>query len=324
MQPSVKRPFRIPRRAFLSAVFAACLPAAASAAFLDGQVAVVNGRAISFSEVVREVGPHLEALEAADPGSPKDPEALFRAAFRRALDEAEDRALVVEEYERGEMRLPEHAIDRYTAEILQNRHGGNLQELQRQLAAQNMTYADWRDRMEERMIVTAMRQAFVDGNAQVSPNEIAAAWESRKAEFSRPAGMHLRVVSVPAADTNAAAAFAARLAAGEAFDAVAADLAPGQDGDYGFVGEDNALAPPFMEAAAALADGAAAGPVELGGKAYFVHRIESEGARTASLSEAWEEIREDLVAARRRELFETWTGRLRAAAAIRETLPWKE
>ena len=222
------------------------------------------------------------------------------------------------------MRLPEHAIDRYAAEILQNRYNGNLQELQRQLAAQNSTYAEWRSRMEERMIVASMRQTFVDGNAQVSPNEIAAAWEARKAEFSKPARMHLRVVSVPAEDAEAAASFAARLAAGEAFDAVAADLAPGQDGDYGFVGEDNALAPPFMEAAAAVADGAAAGPVELGGKAYFVHRVASEGASTVSLSEAWETLREDLVSARRRELFETWTGRLRAAASIRETLPWDE
>lgn len=174
------------------------------------------------------------------------------------------------------------------------------------------------------MIVAAMRQMFVNGNASVSPNEIAQAYEARKAEFSRPARMHLRVVSVPSADTNAVAAFSARLAAGEAFSAVAADLAPGQDGDYGFVGEDNALAPPFMDAAAALADGAAAGPLELAGKAYFVHRIASEAASTVSLSKAWETLREDLVSARRRELFETWVGRLRAAASIRETLPWEE
>ena len=105
---------------------------------------------------------------------------------------------------------------------------------------------------------------------------------------------------------------------------MAADLAPGQDGDYGFVGGDNALAPLFMDAASALADGAAAGPLELAGKAYFLHRIESEGAKTIPLAEAWETLRSDLLAARRRELFKAWTGHLRAAASIRETLPWKE
>ena len=71
-------------------------------------------------------------------------------------------------------------------------------------------------------------------------------------------------------------------------------------------------------------NGAAAGPLELAGKAYFLHRIESEGAKTIPLAEAWETLRSDLLAARRRELFKAWTGHLRAAASIRETLPWKE
>ncbi len=215
---------------FLAAAFGAFAAPAASAApaggLVDGQVAVVNGRAIAFSEVVREVPHHAEALRA-EGAAPADSEALFRAAFRRALDEAENRELVLQKYEQGEMRLPEHAIDRYAAEILQTRHSGNLQELQRQLAARGETYAEWRENLQKQMIVMSMRQTFVDGNAAVSPNEIAAAWEARKAEFSRPARMHLRVVSIPAADTNAVASFAARLAAGEGFGAVAADLAPG-------------------------------------------------------------------------------------------------
>lgn len=297
----------------------AALPAGA----VDGQVAVVNGRAISYSEVLREVPLWAAAARAAAPGE-QDPEALFRAAFRLALDDAENRALVLAKYEEGEMKLPERAIDRYTAEILQSRYNGNLQELQKDLSAQNLTYAEWRARKEEGMIVAAMRHSFVDGNASVSPNEVAAAWESRKAEFSRPARMHLRVASVPAADTNAVAAFSARLASGEPFGSVAADLAPDRDRDYGFVGADNALAPMFMEAAAGLADGASAGPLELADHAYFLHRIESEAARTVPLSEAWDTLRGELLAERREALYKAWTARLRAAASIRETLPWRE
>ena len=304
------------------AVAAAAAPPSPGSGAFDGQVAVVNGRAITYSEVVRDLPHWLERVRSV-PGAPQDPEGLFLAAFRLALDDAENRALVLAKYEEGEMRIPEHAIDRYAAEILQTRYNGNLQELQKDLSARNLTYAEWRARQEEAMIVAAMRHSFVDGNAAVSPNEVAQAYEARKAEFARPARMHLRIVSVPAADTNAVASFSARLAAGDPFAAVAADLAPGQDGDYGFVGPDNALAPLFMDAAAALADGAAAGPLELAGKAYFVHRIESEAAKTVPLAEAWDALREELVAAKRDELYRTWTSRLRAAAAIRETLPWK-
>lgn len=307
----------------LAALLAAAAVADSDAGLVDRQVAVVNGRSISFSDVVRDVPAFLAEIRA-EPDAPKDPEQAFRLAFRRALDEAENRALVLLKYEEGEMRLPDHAADRYTAEILQSRYGGNRQRLLEELAERGMTYAEWRERAEEGMVVAAMRQHFVDGGAHVSPNEVAQAYEARKASFVRPARMHLRVVSVPAADTNAVASFAARLAAGEPFGAVAEALAPGQDGDYGFVGGDNALAPPFMDAAAALADGGAAGPVELGGKAYFVHRIESEAARTTPLSEAWDGLRAELLAERREALFRAWTGHLREAASIRESLPWAE
>ena len=170
-----------PALLLLGAALAAA-PAVSAGGLVDGQVAVVNGRAITFSEVVREVPFHAEALRA-EGAAPDDADELFRAAFRRALDEAENRELVLQKYEQGEMRLPEHAIDRYAAETLQTRHAGNLQELQRQLAARGETYAEWRENLQKQMIVMSMRQAFVDGNATVSPNEIAAAWEARKAEF---------------------------------------------------------------------------------------------------------------------------------------------
>ena len=75
------------------------------------------------------------------------------------------------------MRLPAHAIDRFAAEILQTRFNGNLQELQKELSARNLTYAEWRSQQEEAMIVSAMRQMFVNGNASVSPNEVAQAYE---------------------------------------------------------------------------------------------------------------------------------------------------
>ena len=307
----------------LAALLAAPAGAEPGAGLVDRQVAVVNGRSISFSDVARDLPPFLAEVRA-DPNAPKDPEQAFRLAFRRALDEAENRTLVLLKYEEGEMRLPDHAADRYTAEMLQSRYGGNRQRLLEDLAQRGMTYSEWRERAEEGMVVAAMRQHYVDGNVHVSPNEIAQAYEARKASFVRPARMHLRVVSVPASDTNAVSSFAARLAAGEPFGEVAAALAPGQDGDYGFVGADNALAPMFMDAAAALADGGAAGPIELAGKAYFLHRIESEAARTTPLSEAWDGLREELTAERRDALFRAWTGHLREAASIRETLPWDE
>lgn len=323
----------------LAAVFAACAacaapgadaPAAAGsaakAAPVDALVARVNGEAVTIADVMREIQPAISSVRRR-PDAPRDEEELFRAAFREALDGIVDRRLVVQKYWEGEQRLPPHAIDRTTAEILEDRYGGNIQNLLSDLATERMTYAEWRDKMQERLIVASMRHSFADGSAHVSAAEIAAAYEARKAEFARPARTKVRLASFSgdAAETAAAeaAAEAAKSGAAAAFARLAEGGTPGASvQDMGFVLPEEDLAPALAKAVTALADGAASAPVEIGGTWFLVFREESETSDVKPLSEVWDGLRSELLAEKRAAAFRNWIGHLRKEAVIEETLPF--
>lgn len=293
---------------------------------LDGLVASVNGETITIADVMREL-PAVMGDVRKRPDAPRDGEALFRAAFREALDSLVDRRLVVQKYWAGEQRIPPHAIDRTTAEILEDRYGGNLQNLLADLASDRMTYAEWRDKMEERMIVASMRHGYADGSAHVSPAEISRAYEARKKELVRTERVKVRLASFSGADAAEAAADAA-LACGDgggaaAFDSLAAAGTPGVSvQDMGFVDPAADLAPSLAAACAALEDGEVSPPVELGGSAFLLFREATEGAGVRPLSEVWDEIRSELLAEKKAALFKAWIRHLRNDAVITESLPF--
>lgn len=325
----------------LAAVFAACAalaaqgenapePAApenaAKAAPIDALVARVNGEAVTIADVMREIQPAISSVRRR-PDAPRDEEELFRAAFREALDGIVDRRLVVQKYWEGEQRLPPHAIDRTTAEILEDRYGGNIQNLLSDLATERMTYAEWRDKMQERLIVASMRHSFADGSAHVSAAEIAAAYEARKAEFARPARTKVRLASFSgdeaSADAAEAASAAARDGAAAAFGRLAEGGVPGASvQELGFVLPEEDLAPALAKAVAALEDGAVSEPVEIGGTWFLVFREESETSDVKPLSEVWDELRSERLAEKRAAAFRNWIGHLRKEAVIEETLPF--
>ena len=316
------------RRLPLLFALAALLPVRSTGAqFADGLVATVNNEQIAFSDVARAISPDdLRAARASlPPGT--DPETVFHTAFLDVLSSLEDQALVAQAFEQSGMSLPPHAIDRYVADLVQNRFGGNQQALQQELAERRQTFAEWKSDAKRRMVVSAMRQMYVNANVHVSPTEVAQAYERRRAQFSTPARIRVQLIAIPEAETNDLAAFRERLAAGEPFDELARaysrDVRAPLGGDYGFVRPDQGdLAPALSEAVLALEDGQMSGPVPLAGSLYYVRRAESEASSVRPLDEVWTELHDRLVEERREELYRRWVGHLRARAVIRETLPF--
>ena len=313
--------FLLPVLALLAAV------RASGAQFADGLVATVNEEQISFSDVMRVLSPHDLAEARSALGSGADADAVFRAAFTNVLASLEDQALIAQKFETAGMTFPPHAIDRYVADIVQNRFGGNQQALQQELAERRQTFAEWKADARRRMIVSAMRQMFVNANAHVSPTEVAQAYAERRSRYETPARVRVQLAAIPEAETNDLASFRTRLAAGEPFEdlarAYSRDVRASLGGDYGFVRPDRGdLAPALSEAVLALEDGGVSEAIPLAGSLYFVRRAESEAAAVRSLDDVWGELHDELVGERREELYRRWIGHLRARAVIRETLPF--
>ena len=290
----------------------------------DGLAAFVNGEPITIGDVSREMPRWMrEEVATARPGA--DPRDLWRSAFRKALSALEDKTLVLQKYRASDVRIPEHAVDRAVASVLENRFDGNRQRLLADLAERKLSWEEWRRGMEEEIIVASMKNLYVDGNAAVSPNEVTREYERLRDErYSRPARVRVRLAALPG--DEAAASFLARLRAGESFAELARALSTeshaAQGGDCGLVTPEDEFAPAICAALAALPEGGVSEPVAIGSQRYVVMRGETEEAGLKTLSEVWDELRAELVARRKDELFRIWIGHLRDAADIREFLPF--
>lgn len=311
----------------LFSVFGLCAWMRAEPLVADALVATVNGESITMSEVLRQIRPYLQDSRKALPRNASDDE-RFDWAYRKCLTDLENRRLVVQKYWEGDARIPDTAIDRIAAETLEDRYGGNYAELQKELAEDKMTYAEWKDALRDRMIVASMRQTYAETGLHVSPTEISRAYEARKGEFTVPDTIHLFVAAIPAADTNAVARFPERLAAGESFEALAkemsVDLSAKDGGDYGFVDPAEEFAPVLAKAAFALSDGQTTPGIPVGPNVYFLRRTESKPGHTTALPDVWDTLEKDLLAEKREAKFLQWVERLRASSQITETAPMKD
>ena len=302
----------------------AAVAGAAGTVVVDSLVASVNGEPVTLSDVREAMPRHLDAARR-EMSAGRDPNALVRAAFTNALREVEDRRLVVQKYWAGQARLPEHAIERAAAERVEKLFGGDLNALQLQLAREGRTYSEWKEELEEYLIVSNMRQLYVDANVRVSPADVMRAWEARRDEFAPKARVHVAMAVFPAGDSEATAAFLARVAAGEPFESLVANPTDAERvlgaGDYGWIDPNSELAPAFASTVLALRDGKTSPPIVVGDHQYVLCRVASEKVPEPTLAGAWDRIEETLLSEASEALFRSWIGHLRERAAIREFIP---
>ena len=291
---------------------------------VDALAATVNGDPVTVSDVLAAIRPYLADARRDLPGE-TDPEVLYRAAWTNALFDLENKRLVLQQYWAGEARLPDYAVDRTATERIEKQYGGDVHALQLELARDGLTYSDWKEMVEEQLVLATMRQTYVNANVRVSPADVARAWATRRAEFVPAPRVRVAMAVFPAGDTKKTAAFLARVAAGERF----VDLvsSPSDEermlgaGDYGFVDPSAGLAAPLASTVLALADGKVSPPVVLGDWQYLVCRVETEKTGEATLESLWDRIEEELWAEAAEKQFRSWISHLREKAAIREFPP---
>ena len=299
-------------------------PAPARPLSVDALVASVNGDPVTLSDVQGAIRPHLENVRRAMPAE-RDPDVLYRVAFTNALRDLENKQLVLQQYWAGQARLPEYAVDRAATERIDKLYGGDVHALLLDLAREGSTYSEWKKELEERLIVSNMRQLYVESNVHVSPSEVVRAWETNRVAYVPAPAVHVAAAVFPAADPAAREAFFARVAAGEPFEKLAAESGEEERalgaGDYGWIDPAVQLAPAFSAAVLALRDGETSEPVVLGDWCYLLCRVETEKTEEPTLSSAWERIEGALWERASEAQFRAWIGHLREQAAIREFLP---
>ncbi len=303
------------------------LPLAAFAEIKDRIAAVVNGRAITLSDVEERIAPELARVPAGPAGVPQRKELL-----RQALGQLIDEQLVQGEATALGIDVSDEEVQRLVEQLARENHM-DMAQFRQALAQQGLGMDSVRDSLKRQQLMMRLLQYKVKPR-RVSDEEVQAAY----ANMTKTSDYEVRArdifVSAPdiaspeqvsAARARADAALR-RVRAGESFAKVARDVSDGptakEGGDLGYFRRGQMLAQ-LEQAAFSLQPGEISGLIRIEGDHGGFHLVTVEDRRRLPprpLSEVQEEIRNRLAAESVTKEREHYLSQLRKSAQVDEKL----
>jgi len=302
---------------------------AANEDVVDGVVAIVNDRIITYSDLQEIVGPLLPRLRSQFSGD----ELIAQAEKlqKDALDTLIDRTLIIQEFTSKGYQLPDSAADEQINEIIDRQYNGNRAALIKSLEAEHTTFARYREQMKERVIVQAMTNRKQFHDFIMSPYKIEKYFKDHQDEFKEEDKVKLRMLVIkknpaaPEVPKKLAAEILAKLDAGDSFESLTKVYSEAKDaktgGDWGWVTRKDLREE--LKAAFTLKAGQHSRIIETQPEkedpgAYYILRVEDvRPTHVTPLTEVRDEIEKKLREEQRAKLQDVWIKQLRNKAYIR-------
>lgn len=291
---------------------------------LDGVAAEVGEARVTIAETMllaREMAAAHQIPLAEQAGQ-------LRALYGEALDHLVARQLVLQAYRSGENKLPAWAVDRRVDAFIDEQFGGDRSLLVSMLNKQGMGFDTWRQRMEEELVISTMRQQFVEQNVTVPAADVRAYYATNRSEFALdgPVRVGMILIAKQADETdetvsNRASAVWSQLKDGQDFRAVAkresAEAHAKEGGDWGYVEPEDVFRAEIADALAKLDKGAVSPPIPTESCIYIVTRLNECPERILPLVEAWPGIEARLRKAETERRFAAWIDSLKRRTTVR-------
>lgn len=299
---------------------------ASEPAVIDGIAAVVNGDVITYSQVRGVVGPRERLLRSQYKG--EELQKQVTQARKEALQDLIDRQLIVQQFKKDQLSLPDFFVEQRVSDIIRENFGGDRNAFVKTLQAQNYSLSEFKKNEFEKIVVAAMRGKNVKPNTIASPQKIDEYYRKHRDEFTSKEEIKLRMIMIPsrASEGNAASQKAmaeeilSKLVGGADFERMAQmyseDTTRDQGGDWGWISR-KTLAPELEKVAFSLPAKKVSNIIELGGNYYILRVDEKRGGVTRSLAEVRTDIEKKLVQEEAQRLQENWLAGLRQKATIR-------
>lgn len=290
---------------------------------LDGVAAYVNESKITIAEVMDEVRrspiDHIPVSER---------EARLRGMYQMALTAMIDRRLIMDSAKKSKVQLQPWAVDARVREIIANNFEGDEAKLNVVLADRKITKEEWRQTLEDDMLLSAMRFQNVEKRVNVTPTEVRAEYEANKERYRTEAAVSVSmiVLNAPAGDAgeaiaSRAAKIQAALKEGKAFAELAkqysSDDKAASGGSWGKVNPEDVFCKALAEALTKLKAGEVSPLVEFGGLGYIVRKDDQQDVRPLTFEEAQPYAESRLKITKAEKLYKEWVTRLRKDAYIR-------
>jgi parvulin-like peptidyl-prolyl isomerase len=292
------------------------------AMLLDGVAAYVNSEMITIAEVMNEVRRSPWAGTAAAKN-----EKRLREMYTATLNALVDRKLILASAAKSEMSLQGWAVENRVREIVADNFGGDQMKLHQLLAERKITFEEWKNNLNEDLLITAMRYKNVDSRVNPTPKEIRAEYEANKGRYQTERAVAVSMIILdppqegePTVDKRARE-IEDKLREGVAFAELARlyskDAKAANGGAWGKVNPEDVFRVEICNMLNRLNPGETSPVIVLDGYGYIVRKEEQQDSRALTFEEAAQYVESNLRMKISEELYKAWMERLRADSYVK-------
>ena len=286
------------------ALCVAAFAGACGAVEIDGIAAKVNSSVILKSDVI------LEMRRAG----------LSADRYDAVLKEMIERKLILKAAAESKMTMQEWVVENRIREIIQRGFGGDRNKLMESLAQQKISYPEWRQRMLDDMIVSAMRWQVVDKNMVASPTAMREEYANNPERYMTGGTTTISVILLKPEDADKRDEVAEALKS-EPFADVARRYSADSRAADGGVWKDIVPADIFrQEVCKEIADmpiGTLSGWIDLDGWSFLLRKDDDSQLRLRSFAEAYDDIERNVREEMALEQYDKWMERLMSQSYIK-------
>ena len=277
---------------------------ACGAVEIDGIAAKVNSSVILKSDVI------LEMRRAG----------LSADRYDAVLKEMIERKLILKAASESKMTMQEWVVENRIREIIQRGFGGDRNKLMETLAQQKISYPEWRQRMLDDMIVSAMRWQVVDKNMVASPAAMREEYANNPERYMAGGTTTISVILLKPEDVDKRDEVAEALKT-ESFADVARRYSADSRAAEGGVWKDIVPSDVFrQEVCREIADmpvGTLSGWIDLDGWSFLLRKDDDNQLRQLSFAEAYDDIERNVREEMALEQYDRWMERLMSESYIK-------
>jgi len=269
----------------------------ASSAFaeeVDGIAARVGTEVILRSDVQDE----MKRLPSSD-----------RSTFLDVRNRLIDRKLILKAAADSKMTMQEWVVENRIREIIKKGFQGDRNRLMEALTQQKISYPEWRARMKEDMIVSAMRYQVVDKNVTASPAELRKEYAEHKDRYSSGGKVSVSVIALQPSEASKRDAISAKVKE-LSFVALGAT-------EYKDIKPSDVFNTAICTEISKMPKGTISHWIEIDGWSYLIRKDDESLGKVQTLEEAIVEVEAYVKEATARRLYTAWVERLRAESYIK-------
>ena len=310
------------KTALFSLALLAC--ACAHGVVLDGLAAKVNDAVITVDDVGTAIGDLRRS------GAIKVTGDDFKTVYSNTVEFLIERRLILQLAAEKKVTFPEWVVDGRIRDIVKDKFDGDMNKLNAMLTQIKTPLTEWRNMIRDDMIVTSMRQQFVEKYVVATPADMAREYKENADLYRTEAKTTVSVVLLRPADpgdrktppvSTRGEEVLARLKKGEPFADLArtfsADSHAKDGGVWKDVNPEVAFRPEIAKVIASLKVGEVSKLVDLGGWGFIVRKDAETGAKKLTFAEAYDQIERNVKKRLGQEAYRAWIQRLRDAAFIK-------